>query len=137
VNLTREQVEARIAGAYVPRIVGQRNAERGLLVQLLATMDALTTAEARIEALDGWKREALAVEAEWNPQEVAWVLGIPLGTPIRGNILAAVRALRERALASEARIEAALAIVTSENCHQPVNVAAILRGDHDTKGERL
>jgi hypothetical protein len=91
VNLKREQVEA-IAEFDGIDLVGDGNIlpaipiAKRLAAQLLATMDTLTTAEARIEAalayLDGW----------------------PDGTYGKG----------------------------AAN-----SVAAILRGDHDTKGERL
>jgi hypothetical protein len=106
VNLTREQAEEHASGReWYPNSV----LVRALADQLLATMDALTTAEADVLR---WTGEA----ANYCCNADYW---------------------RQRTTTAEARIEAALAIVTSENCHQPVNVAAILRGDHDTKGERL
>jgi hypothetical protein len=102
-------------------------------------IDALTAAEARIVELEAWKRGALDVESDWNPQSVADVLGVSLGVSIRGNLLPAARALLDRTLAAEARIEAALAVLERKvkSWDDVKEAAAILRGDHDTKGERL
>jgi hypothetical protein len=60
----------------------------------------------RLQELERWKREQLAVERSWDPQAVGKLLGMTLGTSIRKNIqpeieklqaqLAAERALADR-----------------------------------------
>jgi len=46
-----------------------------------------------IEALEGWKAQALAVEAEWDVQTIGKRLNVPLGNSIRAAILPAIEAL--------------------------------------------
>jgi len=48
------------------------------------------------DELREWKKEQLAVESEWNPQEVARLLDIPLGGSIRAAILPKISNLREK-----------------------------------------
>jgi hypothetical protein len=54
----------------------------------------LAAARAEIEELRAWKESALAVEREWDCQEIARELRIPLGQSIRKGILPAIRELK-------------------------------------------
>jgi hypothetical protein len=45
------------------------------------------------DELQRWKDEQLAVEAQWDPQAVARVLGLPLGVSVRAEILPGIRKL--------------------------------------------
>jgi hypothetical protein len=47
----------------------------------------------RIAELEAWKAEALAIESEWDVQEVAKALNIPLGKSVRAEILQRVKKL--------------------------------------------
>lgn len=79
--------------------------------------------QARVKELEAWKAQALAVEAEWDPQAVARALDIPLGASIRACILPGIQGLQAhmkelgKALtASEAwRQDAALGLGESRN----------------------
>ena len=60
--------------------------------------------EARVAELEAWKASALAVEKEWDAQEVGKLLGLTLGTRIRAGIAPAIKNLQ----AQNARLRAAL-----------------------------
>jgi hypothetical protein len=53
-------------------------------------------AEKERDQLAAWKKEALMVEAQWDCQSVAKLLGMPLGVDVRKNIEPAIRALKAR-----------------------------------------
>jgi len=53
-------------------------------------------AEKEREQLAAWKNEALILEAQWDCQSIAKLLGMPLGVDIRKNIEPAIRALKAR-----------------------------------------
>lgn len=73
------------------------------------TMDLLERLAAEIERLRAWKESAMAVEAEWDAQAVARLLGIPLGAAIRASIQPAIERLRASlSRAEEERNEAAI-----------------------------
>ena len=60
-----------------------------------------------------WKEDVLKAEPGWDPQAVADALELPVGTPIRQNILPAIEHLkRERDWLAERLGEASLASVT-------------------------
>lgn len=53
-------------------------------------------AERERDQLREWKESALSIEKSWNPQDVANLLGMPLGVDIRANIQPSIeRLLRE------------------------------------------
>jgi hypothetical protein len=60
--------------------------------------------DAEIAALRRWKAEQLAVEAEWNEQEVGKLLNLPLGTAVRPAIQPAIEAMREKMNSLEFRL---------------------------------
>ena len=62
--------------------------------EMSSEIDALTRER---DELAAWKESAMAVEAEWDEQAVGRALQIPLGAPIRANILAGIEALQQRA----------------------------------------
>lgn len=50
--------------------------------------------ETELNTLQQWKDEQLAVEATWGAQEVGKELGLALGSPIRPQILPAIKILK-------------------------------------------
>lgn len=72
------------------------------------------------DALQRWKDEQLAVEAQWDPQAVARSLGLPLGTNIRPLLQMRVRGLRVELDEFRAR----LANLTDAHLGNAVNEAA-------------
>lgn len=65
----------------------EANRLRGLVKELVRERDEL----------QAWKDAQLQVESEWNPQDVAKALGLPVGSKIRKSILPAiVQLLKER-----------------------------------------
>lgn len=48
------------------------------------------------DQLERWKREQLAVDGSWDPQEVGRLLGMPLGADIRANIKPGIEKLMEQ-----------------------------------------
>jgi hypothetical protein len=66
--------------------------------QWLADAQAIKIRELQdyIVELEAWKAQQLAIEASWNPQKVANLLNIPIGTEIHPNILPAIEKLHER-----------------------------------------
>lgn len=71
------------------------------------TPQCITAEVARLtrerDELQAWKDSAMAVEAEWDPQAVARVLGLPLGVSVRAEILPGIRKLA--AERDEARLQ--------------------------------
>ena len=65
----------------------------------------LASAEARVRELETWKESQLAVEASWDDQAVGRELGLTLGSPIRPQILPAIKDLRAKLSESEAIVQ--------------------------------
>jgi hypothetical protein len=59
----------------------------------IADQQEINRLNAKVEALEGWKAQALAVEAEWDVQAIGKRLDVPLGSSIRAAILPAIDAL--------------------------------------------
>lgn len=66
--------------------------------QWLADAQAIKIRELQdyIVELEAWKAQQLAIEASWNPQKVANLLNIPIGTEIHPNILPAINKKHEQ-----------------------------------------
>ncbi len=70
--------------------------------EVILTIEEAQAIIERIANLEGWKESQLAVEAEWDCQEVARELGIPPGRSIRREIMPAIKAMKERIAESPA-----------------------------------
>lgn len=71
--------------------LGIRDASVEILKKAFAALEA---AEADSSALDAWRVSALAVEKEWDAQEVGKLLGLKPGASIRAGIAPAVKELQ-------------------------------------------
>ena len=69
-----------------------------------ALIEAARAAASRLAALSAWKAEQLQVEAQWNPQAIAALLGMPLGANIRAELQPRIEALSARVKELEAAL---------------------------------
>lgn len=60
---------------------------RGYQAATQASEIEINSLKERVEELESWKNQAIAVESEWDCQSVGKALNIPLGHSIRENIL--------------------------------------------------
>lgn len=118
-RLEAEHIEAMAAITAASRAAGQERTRAETAEPLLKQTEAIAAqrmqscatllaraeaAEARVKELEAWKASALAVEKEWDAQEVGKLLGLTLGTRIRAGIAPAIKNLQ----AQNAKLRAAL-----------------------------
>lgn len=84
------------------------------LDNFLDALDDIDALEAQVDSLTEWKRQQLQVEDSWDPQEVARVLGLPLGSDIRKGILPRIEALKAQVARLSKALSAAEGFIEDE-----------------------
>ena len=87
----------------------------------VATLNERDAAREQRDRLQQWKDEAMAVEREWNPQEVGTLLGLTLGQAIHPRIEPGIRSLIAKRDDLTKALETAMHFVRHDlNCHARV-----------------
>jgi hypothetical protein len=91
-DLLKRLAEWDAHGREQARLCGFKDYVYGRTVREVAA--AITALQAEADAARAWKESALAVEASWDVQAIARLIGAPLGPDIRAAIQPAIERLK-------------------------------------------